>query len=399
MFSNLALAYAFVYLCAGLIVAGIVLLITMKVSHNSKTSKKEQYANKHKDYFVYIQANLTGNEKVQLPPGKLAKLEEEVIMDKLIVMMDQLKGEHAVKLRDLASEAGFVAKQMKQLGSISGTKTIEAAYRLGGMRSAEATTSLLEVLKEEKKVPHAIIYARAVAKCAERPAELKEMLRLLLGKGKPIYQMAADILMETSLEPSRLLRELLESDRYEDVKVGLVALSGYASPEVMPVVRHLFRSNDVTIRTDAIKLYLSTGPVLKDQTMAEFMRDANSEVRAAMAKALGSVYTENSIQLLQQGMSDTDLLVRNQSAESLAGLGVRGFEVLCETAATANGTAREAALAYTERAMGAAEGKEELEKMMMLNKKKLIYHRYFGASPRAKQTHRMSEVIGGDFTA
>ncbi|MBD7967870.1 HEAT repeat domain-containing protein [Paenibacillus gallinarum] len=399
MFSNLALAYIFLYLCAGLIAVGIGLLITMKTTHNSKERKKEEYANKHKDYFVYVQANLTGNEKLQLPPGKLTKIEEEVIMDRLIVIHDQIKGEHAAKLRDIARESGLIAKQMKQLDSISGSKTIEAAYRLGGIRGSEATTALLQVLKEEKKVAHAVIYARAVAKCAERPAELKEMLRYLLDKGKPVYELAADILMETSLTPSNLLQELLESDHYNDVKVGLVASYAYASPEVMPAVIRLFRSKDETIRTDAIKLYLSRGPVLKDQTMKELMRDSNPEVRTAMANALGSIHTEDSIQLLQKGLSDVDMLVRNQSAESLAGLGVRGFEVLCETAATASGMAREAALAYTERAMATADGQEEVEKMMTLNKKKLIYQRYFGASPKEKQTRRMSEVIGGDFTA
>ncbi|WP_454191966.1 HEAT repeat domain-containing protein [Paenibacillus sp. Marseille-Q7038] len=399
MFSNLALAYIFLYLCAGLIVVGIGLLITMKTTHNAKERKKEEYANKHKDYFVYVQANLTGNEKLQLPPGKLTRIEEEVIMDRLIVIHDQIKGEHAAKLRDIARESGFIAKQMKQLDSISSNRTIEAAYRLGGIRGAEATTALLQVLKEEKKVAHAVIYARAVAKCAERPAELKEMLRYLLDKGRPVYELAADILMETSLTPSNLLQELLESDHYNDVKVGLVASYAYTSPEVMPSVIRLFRSKDETIRTDAIKLYLSRGPLLKDQTMKELMRDSNPEVRTAMANALGSIHTEDSIQLLQKGLSDVDMLVRNQSAESLAGLGVRGFEVLCETAATASGTAREAALAYTERAMATADGQEEVEKMMTLNKKKLIYQRYFGASPKEKQTRRMSEVIGGDFTA
>ncbi|MEF3354821.1 HEAT repeat domain-containing protein [Paenibacillus sp. GYB006] len=399
MFSNLALAYIFLYSCAGLIVVGIGLLITMKTTHNSKERKKEEYTSKHKDYFVYVQANLTGNEKIELPPGKLTKMEEEVIMDRLIAIHDQIKGEHAAKLRDIARETGYIAKQMKQLDSISTSRTIEAAYRLGGIRAAEATTALLQVLKEEKKVAHAVIYARAVAKCAERPAELKEMLRYLLDKGKPVYELAADILMETSLTPSNLLQELLESDHYNDVKVGLVASYAYTSPEVMPAVIRLFRSKDETIRTDAIKLYLSRGPVLKDQTMKELMRDSNPEVRTAMANALGSIHTEDSIQLLQKGLSDADVLVRNQSAESLAGLGVRGFEVLCETAATASGTAREAALAYTERAMATADGQEEVEKMMSLNKKRLIYQHYFGTSPKEKQTRRMSEVIGGDFTA
>lgn len=399
MFSNLALAYTFLYLCAGLIVTGIIILVSMKTSHNSKKRKKEYYENKHKDYFVYIHANLTGGEKIELPPGKLAKLEEEVIMDKLIIMLEQLKGEHALKLRDLAREAGFIAGQMKQLHRISTNKTIEAAYRLGGMRAQEATTPLLQALKEEKNMSSAIIYARAAAKCAERPAELKEMLRLLLSKGKPIYQMAADILMETSLPATHLLEELLESDHEHDVKVGLVALSAYAPPEVMPALRRLFRSNDESIRTDAIKLYLNTNPVLKEQTMKELMRDSNPKVRAEMAKALGSIHSEESIQMLKQGLRDIDLNVRNQSAESLAAQDVRGFEVLCETAATASGPAREAALAYTEQAMDTAHSKEELERMMTLNKKKLLYERYFGAAPTAKQTKRMSEVIGGDFTA
>ncbi|MCM3784201.1 HEAT repeat domain-containing protein [Neobacillus mesonae] len=399
MFSNIALAYTFLYLCAGLIVAGIIILFSMKMSHNSALRKKEQYAKKHQDYFVYVQANLTGSEKLRLPQGKLVKLEKEVILDKCIAWISQLKGEHADKLRDLTREAGFVDEQIKLLGSFWTGKAMQAAYRLGGMRSEEAAEPILELLKEEKKMNYAIIYARAAAKCAERPAQLKEMLGHLLSKGKPVHRLAADILMETSLEPSKLLNEMLESEDQDFIKVGIIAMWGQAIPEVMPAVTRLFNSKEQEIRSEAIKLYLSTSPVLKDRTIVEWMGDPAEEVRAAVAKKLGASQQISSIPLLQNALSDEDWLVRHNSAASLAALGEKGFEALCETALTAKGIAKETALEYAEQAMEDTSEYEEIEKMMTFNKKRLIYNRYFGMTPKANSGNRVSGVIGGGFTA
>lgn len=398
MFSNIALAYAFLYLCAGLIVAGIIILFALKNSHNSKLRKKELYAKKHQDYFVYVQANLTGSEPIRLPATKLTKLEREVIMDKCIAWIDQLKGEHADKLRDLTREAGFVDEQLKLLNSSWTGKAIQAAYRLGGMRSTEAAEPILELLKEEKKVNYAIIYARAAARCAERPAQLKEMLGSLLSKGKPVHRMAADILMETSLEPSKLLYELLESEDPDFIKVGIVAMYGHAIPEVMPAVTQLFGSKDPHIRSEAVKLYLGTNPVLKERNIIEWMGDPVAEVRAEMAKTLGAGHQAGSIPLLSNALGDEDWLVRHNSANSLMQLGEEGFEALCETALKGTGVAKETALEYAERAIEEANEHEEIEKMMTFNKKRLIYNRYFGTAPQAN-ANRMSGVIGGDFTA
>lgn len=69
MFSNIALAYGFIYICLAMITAGIILLFCMKIKHNAALRKIEAYTAKHRDYFVYVQMHLHDDVKPQLPPA------------------------------------------------------------------------------------------------------------------------------------------------------------------------------------------------------------------------------------------------------------------------------------------------------------------------------------------
>ena len=97
MFSSLALAYLFLYICIALVALGVILLFAMKVSHNGKRRKIEFYKQKQRDYFTYLQTALTEGRPLRLPPGKLAPIERQVIQSKLIEWIDQFKGEYREK--------------------------------------------------------------------------------------------------------------------------------------------------------------------------------------------------------------------------------------------------------------------------------------------------------------
>lgn len=397
MFSNIALAYMFVYVCLGLIAVGIILLFQMKIKHNSEQKQLALYNDKHRDYFMYVQAHLHDEVKLELPPSNLKALERAVIEDKFIEWIEQFKGESRSKLISLCSEAGFVEQEIRALGSIRYGRRIEAAYRLGGMRAAEAVPALEVLLDRTKYGPSTIIIARAIAKSADRPDQIRAMLSKLLSYGKPIHHMAADILLETRLDSASLMRKLLDDPNPGLVKVALVAMWGQAVPAVVPALDRLVGSDQKDVRAEAVKLYLSSNPVLKDETIAQLMNDAEWEVRAATAKALGPLHAAGSIPLLSAALKDESWHVRNNSAESLSLLGEQGFEVLCQAALTGTGTARETALYQIERIMAKDSGHDAVDQMVAFNKKKLLYESYFGIQP-SKRTVQVARV-GGDYTA
>ncbi|MNO64881.1 HEAT repeat protein [compost metagenome] len=144
-------------------------------------------------------------------------------------------------------------------------------------------------------------------------------------------------------------------------------------------------------------LYLSANPVLKDETIKQLMSDSDWEVRATVAKSLGTMHAAGSIPLLRVALQDANWWVRNNSAESLALLGETGFEVLCQIAKHGSGVEREIALYHVERTMIQGGDHQKLDQMVAYNKKKLLYERYFGVSENTKV--RQVAAVGGDYTA
>lgn len=403
MFPNLALAYLFLYICTALVVVGVILLFAMKMSHNGKRRKIEFYKLKQRDYFTYLQTALTEDSPLRLPPGKLARLERRVIQSKLIEWIDQFKGEYRNKLIVLCREAGFVEHDLKELSRIRYGRQIDAAYRLGGMRCPEAVPGLMELLKDEKPGPMAIMIGRSIARCTTRQGELKDMLALLLTKGKSIHHLAADILLETSLDTSRILIELLEDRNPDFVKVGLVAMWGQAVPEVMPALDRLVGAEHQDVRAEAVKLYLSASPALQDETILKLMQDSDPEVRAEVVLALGSKHAAGSIPLLRKALRDEDWGVRYNSAESLSKLGEPGFEALCQAAVQGTGAEREIAMQQIESTMQhSGTDHKAVDQMIAHNKKRLLYDRYFGPVRGNRTTSKKRTgvaAVGGDYTA
>lgn len=398
MYSNVTVAVYFIYACLGLIGIGTALLFGIRISAIRTDKKTEYYLQKHQDYFKFVQTHLNGASELPLPPGKLTKLERRVIQQKLIEWIEQFKGELRDKLVKLCCDAGFVREDIKKLDSLFYGRRIAAVYRLGGMRAAQAVPRMLLMMEQQKKyTPLTIVIARSVAKSAEHGDQLKEMLHHLLRHGKPIHNMAADIVMETSLDSSRLLLKLLDDKNPDFVKVALVAMWGQAVPEVVPALDRLVGAEQNEVRAEAVKLYLSSNPVMKDETIREMMADSDWEVRAAVAKSLGNMHAAGSISLLRVALKDENWQVRSNSAESLAKLGETGFEVLCQIAKHGDGIERETALYQIEKTMLEQGEHQKLDQMVAYNKKKLLYERYFGVTET--KPVRQVAAVGGDYTA
>ncbi|WP_433946291.1 HEAT repeat domain-containing protein [Paenibacillus sp. SN-8-1] len=397
MFQHVTVAIYFVYVCLGLIGLGIAILFYMKLKHLATLKKTEEYRLKHQDYFRYIQSHLHEGSDLPVPPGKLTALERRVIQDKFVEWIEQFKGELRNRIVELCEKAGFVKDELEQLDSLFFGRRVEAAYRLGNMRAAEAVPRLLQMLRKQSYSPLTIILGRAIAKSAKQEEELKEMLELMLRHGKPIHNLVADVLLETDLDSSKLLLKLLEDGNADFVKVALVAMWGQAVPEVIPALDRLVGAEEKDVRAEAVKLYLSSNPVLKDETIKQLMSDNNWEVRAAIAKSLGSLHAAGSIPLLRNAMRDENWWVRNNSAESLAKLGETGFEILCETALRGSGVERETALYHIEKVMTEGTDHHAVDQMVSFNKKRLLYDRYFGVAER--KPVRQVAAVGGDYSA
>ncbi|GAB6990489.1 HEAT repeat domain-containing protein [Paenibacillus pini] len=397
MIAHLTLAYVFIYICLGLIGIGIILLFQMKLAHNRELRNIDRYEKKHRDYFVYIQSHLEEDAVLQLPLGKLTKLERRMIQLKYIEWIEAFKGDHRRKLIQLCHDSGFVQEDLKLLRRASYGKRVEVAYRLGGMRAGEAVPELLHLMQRRKYNPLMIVIARAIAKSSQQPKDVLHMLRSLLSHNKPIHALAADIVTESSLDSGILYPMLLEDADPGIVQVGMAVTRGRTVPEVMPALKRLTGTKKQSLREEAVQLYLGTYPALHQDAAIRLMKDSSWEVRAATVRSLGMLGVEDSIDLLTEALRDSSSKVRYLSAESLSAIGESGFEALCRVARNGKGLQRDAALERIEIVLAQETEHSALEHMVAYNKKRLLHTRYFGN----KSTQRIvgKKALGGDYTA
>ncbi|MCM3341862.1 HEAT repeat domain-containing protein [Paenibacillus sp. MER TA 81-3] len=332
MFSNLDLAVAFIYVCLGLIGFGVLILLMMKARSIILERKRAALLEKHQPYFVYLQRHIVDPDPFQPPKGPLSPLETRVIQDKLMEWIEKFRGAQRQKLTALCEDMDLVQLDRKQLSSMFYAKQMKAAYRLGGMRSAQAVEPLIELMKQEKDGPLLHVLARSVAKCAEHLDQLYVMLQQLTRHRKGNYLNAAEVLEETSLDVTPLLLQCMEDRDHNLVKTALLALRGQTGVTLTPALLRLADSDDKEIRSLAVKMLVRAGNILPEETICSWLTDPEGEIRAAVAESLGQFGYEGSIPALKQALTDSDWWVRYHSAKSLAMMGDAGFRTLCEAA-------------------------------------------------------------------
>lgn len=346
MYSNLQIAHYYIVAVTALIAAGLAVLFTLKYSNIRKRKLAEQVSAKYEDWFTYLLANLDGDGKLHPPPEPPSAAESGVLLDRLIFWIDRLKGKQQAKLISLCEEMGFVDRQLARIESPFEWVRLDAAYRLGGMRAHRGVPAMLKLLEAVKPGPLSFIVARAIAKSAARPGELREMaLKLLAGKPDS-YELAADILQESELDYAPMLAEFLASEDEGKILLALAAMKQRTIEGSADRLYELTVFKRKEVRLQAAKLLTQPGSDVSPERLEALLFHRDGEVRAMAAEALGRVDASGTVAALRVALNDEEWHVRYHSAKSLARQGEAGLAALRLAAAEGeDGPAAEAARA------------------------------------------------------
>ncbi|RNB56800.1 HEAT repeat domain-containing protein [Brevibacillus gelatini] len=331
MQTPLATAIGFVYALCGLILLGLLALFALKLRNISAEKQARRCQEKYRDYFVYLQAYSEEEERLKLPYGEPTQKEKQLIQKQLFELMERFTGVHREKLIRLCEDMGLVALDLERLKSGWKWTRVDAAYNLGVMRSQQAAADLLALLqKNSANDPSLFIVARAIAKCARDNSDLRQMAEFVVRAKKNVHQLIVDIISDSQLDTNSLYTELIRDNDPELVKIGLIGYSVHAQTGLEPTLPKLVMSPDKEVRIKAVKLMCRDVRYLSEQTVKDFLSHKDWEIRALIAKAIGTLQLVDYIPALKKAVGDSHWWVRHHSARSLAQLHTAGFAALCE---------------------------------------------------------------------
>ncbi|QRG68924.1 HEAT repeat domain-containing protein [Brevibacillus choshinensis] len=330
MQTPLATAFLFLYVLCGVTILGLLILFGLKLRNIAVEKRTKDCLEKYQDYFVYLQAHGEEEERLKVPYGNVTIGEKQIIQKKLFELMERFTGVHRQKLGWLCEDLGLVDLDLQRLNSAWKWTRVDAAYNLGVMRSRRAVPGLLQLLEKLDYDPSLFIVARAVAKCARNGNDLGEMVRQLVRHRKNCHPLIVDIISETEVETEPLYVALLQEADRDLVEIGLIGLSVHHQSNLEPYLHKLVNAKEKEVRIKAVKLLCKDSRLLTDKRVREFIIHNDWEIRAAVAKAIGSLGLAVYIPILKKAVSDPNWWVCHHSARSLAQLGIEGFQALCE---------------------------------------------------------------------
>jgi hypothetical protein len=218
---NLAAAYLFIQIAGVsilLIVCGILIL---KAYQWFRLRRRLQCKRQVQAYFIEIQIALGHDGPLPKPERTLNRMEKFVVQAKLMAWIDRMDGNCRDKIITLCEELGFVAQELSRLKRRGGIRKVQAAYRLGFMRSKQAAPMLLQELKKQPFGSSLFIYARSLALCARGTEDWERMVMEIVKHRKLVHEITAAILEETGGDMTELMDRLLASGNPQAKQIAL----------------------------------------------------------------------------------------------------------------------------------------------------------------------------------
>lgn len=329
METTLTIAVYMLYGLSGAAVLGLLVLFVLKLRHLAAEKRERVCLEKYQDYFFYIQAYGEEEGRLKPPAGVLTRSEKRIIQKKLISLLERFTGVHRQKLLDLCDDLGLVEMDLKRLNSWWKWSRVDAAYNLGMMHAEQAVPGIIRLMKKDDNDASMFIFARALAKCARKEKDLREMVELLVGYRQNCQPLIVDILSDSQIDTGPLFASLVREEDADLVKVGLIGLTSHVQPGMDSILDQLVNSADKEVRIKVVKLLCRDIRYLTKRNVSLFLSHPDWEIRSVMAKAIGELGLSTYIPLLKRAVKDPHWWVARNSMNSLAQLQVDGFRALC----------------------------------------------------------------------
>lgn len=254
----------------------------------------------------------------------LRKLSRRVKTTAFLEMSRNLSGDAKDRLRTAARHAGLVDSAREDCKSRNWKHRLKGARLLTNLD--ERDDSVRGLLRD----PHLDVRAQAAewAAIQPTPAVIEEMLTLLGDPDTEFRFAVQDALLRMGREVVDPLAKYLDKSDGSAAELGLELAAAIAEPRFLESGLLHSRNEDPTIRAAAARLLASIGTDESKNRLMEALHDPDPGVRAASASGLGKMRHWPAAVQLSTMLADPEWSVRRASAMSLRKIGGPGMLLL-----------------------------------------------------------------------
>jgi HEAT repeat protein len=263
-----------------------------------------------------------------------ARLESIANLDRIVFeqlawsMLPKLRGASRDVLVEWLDENGAVSHQQQLTYSRSPVKRAKAAEKLGCAGIARTSRDVVRLL-DDSHADVRIVAARAAGKSGDPSAVPALFASLDSNRSIPFGTVFMAVLhLGPSVVPELMAGLAAGSSSVRRVCADLLGMHGVMSATVQ-LGELLALDVDETVRTSAATALGRIGAPQSLQSLSDALESGNPHlVRAAATRALGHVGGRHAVETLKSALADVDLVLAEFAAQSLAGLGSAGHDVL-----------------------------------------------------------------------
>ena len=277
-----------------------------------------------------------------LPPQDEAG--KEALLDLAVRYAAVLRGAEAARIVTCAEQQGLVDRLLRELRAPDPWRRAQAADLLGRLRIRRAVPLLVAALKDDSEDVRTVA-ARSLAMIGDSAA-VPALAGALADPSRWTVSLVAENLMRMGAQVVPPLIFLLGASDH-NVRVATVQILGEIRDPVAvePLVAILNADADLNLRAQAAAALGKLGGPRAEGALERALVDRAWQVRAQAAKALGRLGRAEVAPLLADAMPDTHWWVRVNCAEALARLGDEGRRQLDRLLRHPDGYVREQAAA------------------------------------------------------
>jgi len=281
-------------------------------------------------------------------PGGVGPRDRVVVEQILLAHVQRVRGTARERFREALDQLGFVDDYLHELHSARWWFRARAGERLGAAGSARAVDPLIAAL-EDDTVEVRIRAAKALG-AVGGAAAIRSLTKALEEPTRWSTLRIADILSEMGPE---VVQELIEPfpRMAPPAKVAVLdILARVRALSVAPWIREKLAEADADVRARAANALGSLGDAESGPALREALHDPEWPVRAMAAKALGRVRHAEAVPDLCEALRDREWWVRSNAAKALRDLGSAGQDALVWMLEDADPFARQQAVLMLEEA-------------------------------------------------
>lgn len=313
----------------GVVVAMSVILVGLRAITSRSRSKKDEMRRQIRPLVGDLLTSDQGPQEVLYQLEHLVPSRERKILDEVLVEHARLvKGSEMELLTYVFENMGYVDEDIRGLQHGGSIKRAEAAFHLGTMSSERSAPYLIKALGSSN-TDVAFASLNALSHIGT-PEAVDGVMRLLSSGNRPQNVRIAEVVLERKRAFAPLIRQHLDATPgdLEWLRLLIDLAGAMRDSQSVPALLRYLEHPDSSIRAAAARALGSIDDGSACPALSSALEDGSGLVRSEAATALGRMQYEPSIPGLREGLHDDDLQVKMSCAIALTKMGERGYSAL-----------------------------------------------------------------------